>query len=466
MQVPRSAPDACFFAAFAVLTACFLQFSRFSAVFALLAGAIWEGVVFPFNLGRVGNSTVLWLGIDPPELFFYVFLPPLLLDAAMSIDWFLFRKLKGLILAYALLIVLATAAVMTPVLLYGLRLSASGWLWQHGALFASMVAPTDALAISAVLRRSGGVDAEMTTLLEGESLLNDASALTLFKLLFTQVKQIAEDGYSRAESLPSFCVRATQEGLSLSCGGIAVGLLAGALTRRLIKFLRWNGTNGTSQETAAILAVAYLVYYVADALVGVSGIIAVVVFGLYGNACLGFGVKGTTQDAQFTAVFQALAFALNAIVFFFAGTSAVNFTVRAAETLRSFTLNVAVFPAIYVSLIVSRGIFIAFIDFLSRRVLHRKGIGKGGIVFATWGGLRGALCLIMAQVLVTDEDLAVKSQPVVAQMGLWTALTVLSTLLLHPPTMPWVLKVAGLVDVSYLKTRIRSKAKRGLLRYD
>ncbi len=52
------------------------------------------GFMFPANgkLGRFGNSAAWWLGIQPYELFFYVFLPPLLLDAAVRIDFFLFKK--------------------------------------------------------------------------------------------------------------------------------------------------------------------------------------------------------------------------------------------------------------------------------------------------------------------------------------------------------------------------------------
>jgi NhaP-type Na+/H+ or K+/H+ antiporter len=50
------------------------------------------GLAWPFNLGALGNSIAIWLGINPWQLFFYVFLPPLLLDAAVRIDWYLFKK--------------------------------------------------------------------------------------------------------------------------------------------------------------------------------------------------------------------------------------------------------------------------------------------------------------------------------------------------------------------------------------
>lgn len=56
------------------------------------AGGVLQGFMFPFNLGRLGNGIAWWLGIHPYELFFYIFLPPLLCDSAVRIDFFLFKQ--------------------------------------------------------------------------------------------------------------------------------------------------------------------------------------------------------------------------------------------------------------------------------------------------------------------------------------------------------------------------------------
>lgn len=55
-----------------------------------------QGFMFSGNLGRFGNSVAIWLGIQPYELFFYIFLPPLLFDAAIRIDYFLFKQVRRL----------------------------------------------------------------------------------------------------------------------------------------------------------------------------------------------------------------------------------------------------------------------------------------------------------------------------------------------------------------------------------
>ena len=50
---------------------------------------------YEVNLYRLGNAISLWLGIQPPDLFFYAFLPPLLVDAALRLDWYIFSKVRG-----------------------------------------------------------------------------------------------------------------------------------------------------------------------------------------------------------------------------------------------------------------------------------------------------------------------------------------------------------------------------------
>jgi hypothetical protein len=55
-------------------------------------GGILQGFMFPFDLGRLGNAIAWWLGQEPYELFFYVFLPPLLFDSAVRIDYFIFLR--------------------------------------------------------------------------------------------------------------------------------------------------------------------------------------------------------------------------------------------------------------------------------------------------------------------------------------------------------------------------------------
>lgn len=58
----------------------------------LCAGGVLQAIAMPVNTGPLGNAITLWLGIEPADLFLYVFLPPMLVDSAVRIDYFIFRK--------------------------------------------------------------------------------------------------------------------------------------------------------------------------------------------------------------------------------------------------------------------------------------------------------------------------------------------------------------------------------------
>eukprot|EP00878_Enallax_costatus_P047164 GHUV01057584.1.p1 GENE.GHUV01057584.1~~GHUV01057584.1.p1 ORF type:complete len:129 (+),score=28.10 GHUV01057584.1:197-583(+) len=89
--VPGGGADALLFAGVAVLCSCAL-YSRLSAIWVLLAGALFELWSTGYNLNHFSNALTIWLGMHPRTLFFQIFLPPLLLDSAVRIDYFLFKK--------------------------------------------------------------------------------------------------------------------------------------------------------------------------------------------------------------------------------------------------------------------------------------------------------------------------------------------------------------------------------------
>lgn len=85
-------------------------------------------------------------------------------------------------MTFAVLAVLGMVLIMTPLLLYSFDLSASGWHWSHAALFVCMIASTDAVAVTAVLKKANGPET-LGVLMEGESLFNDATSIVLFEVL-------------------------------------------------------------------------------------------------------------------------------------------------------------------------------------------------------------------------------------------------------------------------------------------
>jgi NhaP-type Na+/H+ or K+/H+ antiporter len=82
---------------------------------------------------------------------------------------------------FAVLAVVGMAVIMTPLMLYAFDLEASGWHWSHAALFTCMIASTDAVAVTAVLKKANGPES-LAVLMEGESLFNDATSIVLFEV--------------------------------------------------------------------------------------------------------------------------------------------------------------------------------------------------------------------------------------------------------------------------------------------
>jgi NhaP-type Na+/H+ or K+/H+ antiporter len=269
------------FGGLAVVLAC-VCVGKLASLVVMLGGAALMALAWPVNLGALGNSLAIWLGMSPWQLFFYAFLPPLLLDAAVRIDWFMFRKVAVQVVTMAFLVVGAGCALMVPIMLHVLRLKGSGWNWAHACMFGAIVASTDAVAIVAIMRTAGGPK-RLRIILEGESLLNDASGLTLFEIFFHQVITYTTHPEATHGSVGAIVGHVFLAVLQLGTIGFVMGYVFGALTRVILRLMRRWGA-GRDQEVALTLAMAYLAYWVTASPCKGSGVVAVAIMGLYGAA--------------------------------------------------------------------------------------------------------------------------------------------------------------------------------------
>lgn len=467
--VPEKGFDALAYMSVALLVAAVLQ-GKLSALLVLIAGGVLQGVAYQFNLGFLGNAINLWLGIEPAELFLYGFLPPLLMDSTTHIEMFMFRKVALKVMVFAFLVVLSTTALMVPLMLYGFGLAAL-WNWAQAALFVSIIASTDAVTVNALLKSGGGPE-EMVVMMEGESLFNDASSMVLFTIFFELVKRAQVTGTAGPvmEQLPVIGGKV----LWLASGGAVVGYALGYITRKTVVWMQSRGCK-PAQEVAIIVAMGYGAFYLGQAVLDVSGVIAVVVFGLYGSKTGKWEISTKALDGgAFSGFMESLSFGINGIVFFYAGSSAVNFMIRSIDVLMDHGLwwNVALMVFIYIAMFVGRFLCIAFYNMFF--ALVGEALPWNVMFFATIGGLRGALSLIMAQVVIQEkarqneesgQSEEMQIDIVTAQMVLWSAGFVLMTLLINAPLMPWFMAITGLTKVSDASNIVRSKAKRALLRF-
>lgn len=266
--------------------------------------ARWLRIPYPILLVLGGLTLSLHDGNGDfrlnPELVFLVFLPPLLYAAAFQTEMQAFRKVIRPIFLLAIGLVLFTTTLVAWAAHDLLGLS-----WPVGFVLGAIVSPPDAVAAVAVTRQVR-IPRSIIVLLEGESLVNDASALVALRIAVAAVAgQVFQVD------------RAAIEFLAASIGGVAVGLAGAWLVVRIHLWLRHTSLGDPKLHIAISLLTPYLLYLPAERL-GVSGVLAVVTAGLYVGW---YGCQTVRQDwfVQAQAVWDMVEFLLTGLVFVLIG---------------------------------------------------------------------------------------------------------------------------------------------------
>ncbi|KAL4855765.1 Sodium/hydrogen exchanger 7 [Chlorella vulgaris] len=449
--VPLKGSDAFLFASLALIFAGCL-FGKLAVVWVLIAGGALGAVNNYANLLQVSNSISIWLGISPPDLFFYAL-------------W-----MHVLLLAFVMVIL--SAAVLTPFILFVLGFASRGFTWVHGALFAAMIASTDALAATAILKAGGGPD-KLVALMEAEALLNDASAITLFEVFLKILMD--HPGDTPMPSVWSAIPGVITDTLRLAAIGAGVGLGMSIATGYLLRWLRWRGARA-SIEFTIVLAVSYLSFYVANSPAMGSGVIAVVVFGLWGNYTSKWGMLASTEDSgAFDAFWETLSFASNGLVFFWTGIASVNFFIRSVNILGGNAWSYGAVPLIFIFMLFVRTGCLALFN-ISVFAWIRERLGWTEVVFTGWCGLRGSVSLIMIADFISNtallqgdttnpDDPSRERDRVNSDISVWTASFVLLTLVINAPSIGLMLRWLKLDRITPEKQAMRAKAKRALMRF-
>jgi CPA1 family monovalent cation:H+ antiporter len=310
-----------------------------------------------------------------PEVVLPLLLPPLLYTSATESSYLDLRAQKRAIallsvgyVLFATVVVGLAAYALVP----GLPLTAA-------LVLGAVVAPPDAVAATAVARRVG-LPSRITTILQGESLLNDATAITAYKVA---VAAAIGEGASWADGIEEFLVA--------SVGGVAVGLVLMAP----LHWLRTRLTEPLLQNTLSLL-IPFVAYAAAEQ-VHASGVLAVVVVALYlGHRAWEVGFATRLQEE---AVWKMVAFVLESAVFALIGLQ-LPFVLRG---LGAYEGAEAVWYALALFLVVvaARFLWVYPATFLPRvlsaRIREREEnpTWRGPVVVA-WAGMRGVVSLAIA----------------------------------------------------------------------
>jgi CPA1 family monovalent cation:H+ antiporter len=248
--------------------------------------------------GLLLSLTRLVPSIDmSPEVIFYVVLPPILFDAAWNTSIPDFRKELPKISLLAVGLVFITTTVIAVVA----HSIIPGFTWPLAFILGAIISPPDAVAATSITRDLP-LPKKLITILEGESLLNDASALIAYKCAVTAV----------LSGIFSFWDAGIQF-IGISLGGIVIGLLIGFIFLKMHRFL--NGNSNT--ETFAIVLLPFATYSLAEHL-NSSGVLAVVALGMF-LSWNSFSLFSSVSRIQMSHFWDVIIFVLNGLVFLILG---------------------------------------------------------------------------------------------------------------------------------------------------
>jgi monovalent cation/hydrogen antiporter len=378
-----------------------------------------------------------------PDVIFFVILPPLLFSAAWLTSWreFSYHLVSICLLAFGLVTFTVVGVTQAG------RGLLPGFDWRLGLVLGAVVAPTDAIAATSIARRVG-LPKRIVDILEGESLLNDASALLALEfglaLLVGGQTPTVVSGLERLAYL------------------IVVGILVGLIIGEIVHWIEDHIDDGPIEIVLSILT-PYVAYLAADA-IRASGVLAVVACGLYLSRKSSHFFSANVR-LQAWAVWDSLTFILNGLVFVLIGLQlpCVLGAIRDhnLHTLLVYGAGFSAFLIVLRLLWMFPGAYLA--NVIRRRLLHQKERMPSArqIFVVGWTGMRGVVSLAAA--IALPQTLSNGTPFAQRNMIIFLAFSViLVTLVLQGLTLPPLIRALGLAGVSESNTE-EKEARRSVI---
>ena len=377
------------------------------------------GLVISF-IPEFGNITI------NPELVFFIFLPPLLYEAAWHISWKEFWKWRRAIASFAFPIVIITScviAIVSTALITGFTLAL-------GFLLGGIISPPDAISATTIMRQ---VKAPKTivSLAEGESLLNDATSLIVFRFA---LEAVITGQFDFQEAAVSF--------LFVVLVGTLIGLFIGLI---IYSIHRWLPVT-PSIETALTIVTPYCMYYAAEHF-HYSGVLAVVSGGLFLSS-MRLSMLNYKSRMQGINVWDSITFVLNGLVFLLIGLQLPSIIQQLGDVslLTAIWYGLAIsFVLIATRLLCTFGASL-FTKFMSRfiTVADDNPGWKMPLIYG-WAGIRGVVSLAAALSipLLASNNQAFPYRDLILFI---TFIVILVTLIVQGLTLPWLIRKLNVED--------------------
>lgn len=409
-----------------------LPYTMLLAGFGLILG--FAGTWVPPDTGLFGSthpvadvlSGLGQLGLDT-DAFLYIFLPPLLFAAGITVDLRLMLDEIGAVL------VMAVVAVLVCIGFVGFALDAfAGFGLVVCLLLGAIVATTDPSAVLAIFGDIGA-PRRLRVLVAGESLFNDAAAIALFAIFFEMLAGFRSPEFGRG--VIAF--------LTDFIGGVALGYVLARGASSVLNYLR-------EVPLAAItvsVSLAYLAYLLGESYLGVSGVIAVV------TAALTTAIYGPVRLAPpawrgLLRVWAQLEFWANSLIFVLASMLAVRVLAQATWT------DFGLLLVLIVAALAARAFVLQILLPLLTAVRLVEPIDQKYRAVILWGGLRGAVTLALALSVANDPRIFPEAQHFIAVLATGF---VFFTLFVSAPTLKPLLQILGLDRLSRTEQALRDR---------
>jgi CPA1 family monovalent cation:H+ antiporter len=412
------------------------------AVLVLIVVADRADVPYPILLVVGGCALGFAPGVPnvtlDPDIVLLIVLPPLLYSASFFSSLRELRTNLRPISFLAVGLVLATTAVVA-VTAHALI---PGMGWGPAVVLGAVVSPTDPVAAIAIAERLS-VPRRVLTVMEGESLINDASALVAYRVA---VVAVVSGSFSLLDAGGRFVLNVVA-GAAI---GLAVGWLVAQLRRRI---------DNPPVEMAISVATAYFAYIPAQQ-VGVSGVVAAVTVGVY-LGWLGPQLVAPSTRMQLFGVWEVLTFFLNCFLFVMIGLQlpAILDGLSGSSTGKLILYAAVVSAAVILTRIVWVPVFAYLPRRLSRRVRERDPYPPWRhMALTAWTGMRGAVSLAAALALPLMTD-AGHPFPMRDLIVFLTFSVIVATLLLQGLTLPPLIRWLDVHDDQEVRSEAKARLK-------
>nr|AQN76675.1 Na+/H+ antiporter [Populus euphratica]AQN76688.1 Na+/H+ antiporter [Populus euphratica] len=393
------------------------------------------------KLGRIGDGIRLWAHIDP-DLLLAVFLPALLFESSFSMEVHQIKRCMGQML------LLAVPGVLISTCCLGCALKLIfpyNWSWTTSLLLGGLLSATDPVAVVALLKELGA-SKKLSTIIEGESLMNDGTAIVVYQLFYRMV--LGESFNSGA--IIKFLTQ-------VSLGAVGIGIAFG-----IASFL-WLGFifNDTVIEIALTLAVSYVTYFTAQEGAAVSGVLAVMTLGMFYAAVARTAFKGDGQQSLHH-FWEMVAYIANTLIFILSGVVIAEGVLSSGNTFHRHAHTWGYLFLLYAFVLLSRFIVVGVLYPILRYFGY--GLEWKEAIIVIWSGLRGAVALSLSlSVKRTSDSSVYLSSDTGTLFVFFTGGIVFLTLIVNGSTTQFILHLLDMDKLSATKKRLLNFTKYEML---